>query len=330
MADIKVTLETLYDILRNEKKKEELQELESSFFVDVVAYLREKKALLEQKSGQDELFAGTEREKLEYELRSIKRILKEIYEKREKKLIDIAMNKSRTRSDIIDTSCMLREEKEFFDSLVNHLDKYRCGVLLNLFKGNLPFVDKDFSVKKLLTRVSVPKPEPELTAEPEVEEETSKSSNSSFNEFEGVEASVPDTEPGGDGPDEEYNMPEDELDTENASEPEETTEEPATEESETKLKGQEPEQEPKETPEKEEDPETKQEETKEESKDKEKEKTPEPEPKQDMTKIKFVHPVPKFIWKDMKEYGPFDPGEETEIFPEVADLLVRKGRAEKV
>ena len=48
------------------------------------------------------------------------------------------------------------------------------------------------------------------------------------------------------------------------------------------------------------------------------------------TKIKFLHPVPSFVWKDMKVYGPFDAGEETEIFPEVAELMIRKARAEKV
>jgi len=321
MADIKVTLETLYDILRNEKKKEDLQELESSFFVDVVAYLREKKALLEQKGDQDELFASTEREKLEYELRSIKRILKEIYEKREKKLIDIAMNKSRTRSDIIDVSCMLREEKEFFDSLVNHLNKYRSGVLLNLFKGNLPFVDKDFSTKSILEKEAAVQAVPEPVPEKEPEKEES-SANNSFNKYEGVEVPAPDTEV------EEESEAEESTNSE-ASEPE-TKEEKSTPEEKEEKEGEETPKPEEGTPLKEQEP----------------EKTPEPEkekllepktkpeekeaPKQDMTKIKFVHPVPKFIWKDMKEYGPFDPGEETEIFPEVADLLVRKGRAEKV
>ena len=42
------------------------------------------------------------------------------------------------------------------------------------------------------------------------------------------------------------------------------------------------------------------------------------------TKIKFTHPLPSFVWKDMKVYGPFDVGDEIEIFPEVADLIVRK------
>ena len=32
MENIKITLETLYDVLRNEKKKEDLQKLDASFF----------------------------------------------------------------------------------------------------------------------------------------------------------------------------------------------------------------------------------------------------------------------------------------------------------
>ena len=122
VEDIKITLETLYDILRNEKKREDLQKLEATFFVDVVSYLKEKKALLESKQSSDELFAAGERDKLDYELRSIKRILKEIYEKREKKIIDIALNKSRTGSNIIDTSAMLKEEKEFYVKMLENLE----------------------------------------------------------------------------------------------------------------------------------------------------------------------------------------------------------------
>src|SRR3989338_7289555 len=140
MENIKITLETLYDILRNEKKKEDLQKLESSFFFDVVAYLREKQALLEMKKEGENIFAAGEKEKLEYELRSIRRILKELYEKREKKILDIAMNKSRTGSDIIDTSSMLREEKEFYTMILHSLDHFRRGILLNLFRGELPLI----------------------------------------------------------------------------------------------------------------------------------------------------------------------------------------------
>ena len=49
MEAIRLTLETLYDILRNEKKREDLQKLEGTFFHDVVAYLGEKQELLKNK-----------------------------------------------------------------------------------------------------------------------------------------------------------------------------------------------------------------------------------------------------------------------------------------
>ncbi|MBT4935873.1 DNA replication complex GINS family protein [Candidatus Woesearchaeota archaeon] len=140
MDEIRITLETLYDILRNEKKREDLQKLEETFFIDVVSYMKEKKVLLDSKQSSDDMFASGEKDKLEYELRSIKRILKEIYERREKKIIDVALNKSKTGSDLIDTGCMLQKEKNFFENIIITLDMYRRGILGQLFKGEMPIV----------------------------------------------------------------------------------------------------------------------------------------------------------------------------------------------
>lgn len=228
MDNIKITLETLYDILRNEKKKEDLQKLDQTFFLDVLNYLQEKKSLLGLKSDENELFAAGEKEKIEYELRSINRILKQLYEKREKKIIDIALNRSRTGSDIIDTSSMLKEEKEFYNRILNTLDIFRRSVLLNLFKGEIPDVgvDESSSLEKKKEQIKT---------------ELKETSSVKFDD--------------------------------KKTKPEKTTE---------------------------------------------------------MTKVKFIHPMPSFVWKDMKVYGPYDLGEEVEIFPEVAELLVRKGRVEKI
>jgi DNA replication initiation complex subunit (GINS family) len=257
MDNIKITLESLYDILRNEKKREELQLLEDTFFIDVLTYIRQKQAFLETKKENDDLFASGERDKLDYEIRSIKRILKEIYEKREKKIMDIALNRSRTGSDIIDTSSMLAEEKRFYETILKTLDQYRKGILLNLFKGELPSLIPEYQEEKKET----------------------------FRKFEGAPAMVADEEP---TVKDEPETPE-ETDLEEASTEEENSEG-------TNDSG---------------------EETKEES-------------NQEMVKIKIVKPMPSFVWKDMKVYGPYDEGEEVNIFPEVADLMVRKGRAEKV
>ena len=240
MDEIKITLETLYDMLRNEKKKEELQQLENSFYMDVATYMREKKALLDTKRENEDIFASSDRSKLDYELRSIQRILKELYEKREKKIIDIALNKSRTGSDIINTASMLREEKEFYAAVLNSLDLYRKGILLNMYRGNLPEIAKD-GVSRI--NLKVEEKAPQVT---KVEE-------------------APQVE---DNPDEDMPM-------ETAGVEESTSE-------------------------------------------------------QSKTKVKFLHAMPSFVWKDMKVYGPFDQGQEMEIFKEVADLLVRKGRVEVI
>jgi DNA replication initiation complex subunit (GINS family) len=42
MADVKITYETLFDLLRREKNRNELQQLDPSFYLDVVSYLKEK------------------------------------------------------------------------------------------------------------------------------------------------------------------------------------------------------------------------------------------------------------------------------------------------
>ncbi|HIH11390.1 TPA: DNA replication complex GINS family protein [Candidatus Woesearchaeota archaeon] len=232
MGEIKITLETLYDILRNEKKREDLQKLEETFYVDIVAYMREKKALLDMKKDEDQLFAVGEKEKLQYELRSIKRILKEIYEKREKKIIDIAVNKSRTDSDIIDTSAMLREEKQFYEQLLGLFNALRNGILHQLLQAQLP--DLHFS-----SEIGIPRPAFQY---PEIKHTIQESHN-------------------------------------------EESEEPTVRN--------------------------------------------EPQPT-DKKKIRFIHPLPRFVWKDLKTYGPFKQGDEIDIFPEVAQLIVRKGRAEFV
>lgn len=243
MAEINITLETLYDILRNEKKREDLQELNDSFFLDVVNYLKEKKMLFENKKDEDDLFAAGERDKLEHELKSIKRILKENYEKREKKIIDIALNKSRTRSDIIDTGAMLKEEKDFYEQLIKLLNGYRNGILMSLFKGEVPF-----STGEVLNPAG---------------EDNHTGIRAEFTSGP-VKAIIPSTN----------NV---KTRTFIESENGEKTEE-----------------------------------------------------KPELKKIRFIHPVPSFVWKDLKDYGPFEAGEETEIFPEVADLIIEKGRAEEV
>ncbi len=254
MENIRITLETLYDLLRNEKKREDLQKLDSSIYADIVNYFKEKVAFLEKRKNDKDLFSSGEVDKMEYELRSIRRILKELYEKREKKIIDIAMNKSRTGSEIIDTSSMLPEEKEFYLRTLANLDEFRRGILFNIFKGEIPEI-AGLTVQRKLADVGI-----EAYEDTPLPANTNSSTQSKLAEPTPEPKKLPETQP----------------------EPPKPTEPPA------------------------------------------------PPPEIKRTKIKFTQPVPSFVWKDMKVYGPFSIGDETEIFAEVAELIVRKGRAVKI
>ncbi len=130
MVDIRITYETLFDLLRREKNREELQDLEEDFYEQVLAYLKEKRSVLSKK--KDELFVSAEKEKLKIQFQNIRRIVKELFERREKKIINMAVSKVRTGSDIIDTGSLLPSEKEFFEDQVSLLSKYKDGVLNNI------------------------------------------------------------------------------------------------------------------------------------------------------------------------------------------------------
>ncbi len=271
MDSIKITLETLYDILRNEKKREDLQKLESTFFEDVVHYLKEKNNFMEAKKNEKSLFASGERDKLDYEIRSIKRILKEIYEKREKKIIDITINRSRTGSEIIDTSSMLKEEKEFYTEILKILDHFRKGILQHLFIGEMPSVINPSLLlreehKTLLSEIQPPFTKfeelPPKPTENETESEADEDSEEKPSSHLVKDTTQKETE-------------KETIRTAQAiSAP--TISEPAK------------------------------------------------------VKIRIIRPMPSFIWKDQKIYGPYTTGEEIEMFPEVAELMIRKNRAEKI
>jgi len=141
--EIVITYETLFDILRREKSKEELQKLHNSFFEDVVNYINEKKEILERKEGQESLFFDSEKEKVSTQLRNVRNILRELYDKRERKIIEMAINKARTDNNLIDTSTLLEEEKELFENLSKVLKKHRERVLPNIINGKMPIDYKE-------------------------------------------------------------------------------------------------------------------------------------------------------------------------------------------
>tara|TARA_Y100000031_G_C8192473_1_gene372055 strand:- start:184 stop:852 length:669 start_codon:yes stop_codon:yes gene_type:complete len=130
--EINITYETLYETLKRERDISDLQKLDPTFFAEFVNYLNEKEKLLEK---DDSLFSYDEKKKVEKQIDNAKRIIKEIYERREKKILYIALIKSRTKSNVIDMSSFMENEKKFFNEVVSVLDSFRAKIIDNVMVG---------------------------------------------------------------------------------------------------------------------------------------------------------------------------------------------------
>jgi DNA replication initiation complex subunit (GINS family) len=148
MSEVVITYENLYELLRREKYRAELQKLEPTFFQDVLGYLKDKQAILGSQEKKDSIFASAEVDKTRTQMRNIQRILKELYEKREGKIVQLALFNSRSNIESADLNAMLEEEKELFKSIREALDGFREGVLFKLFNTELPEVSKPDSAPK--------------------------------------------------------------------------------------------------------------------------------------------------------------------------------------
>jgi len=157
--EIKITYETLYEILRREKSKDELQKLDEPFFRDVLDYLREKASIVQEAAGKFDMFSVEEKENTQNQLNNIRRILKELYARREKKIIEMALNKSKTNSNIIDTTNLLAKEHELYNETVKTLDSFRKNILLALLDLKTPEIAQQ-SPPEPIPEPPTPEPEP--------------------------------------------------------------------------------------------------------------------------------------------------------------------------
>ncbi len=141
--EIAITYETLYELLRREKSREELQTLDNGFLIDVLAYLREKQRILDEAEKKQDMFSLDEREKTQLQLVNIRKIVRELYERREKKIVEMALNKSRTKSNLIDTATLHVHERYLFDSIVSVLDNFRASILHTILSLHEPSLSMD-------------------------------------------------------------------------------------------------------------------------------------------------------------------------------------------
>ncbi len=130
-----ITYETLFELVRREKSRGELQQLDKDFYRNTIAYLEQKKELLSSASD-DDMFGDSEQ--TQNQIIHIKKLIRKLYETREKKLVDMALMRSKTGRSPGDEEFILPEEKMFYDDCIMFLDKSREQVLKRVILGKLP------------------------------------------------------------------------------------------------------------------------------------------------------------------------------------------------
>ena len=148
MTDKIITYETVYETLRKEKFKNDLQQLEENFFNDVVRYMTERKKTLLSSESKDSIFASENIIKTKKQIENIQKIISELYERRETKLIQLALTASRTNYPQ-DSSSMTFEEKKLYFDLVNKLNNYRENILHKILAGKMPEIKEESNPDEL-------------------------------------------------------------------------------------------------------------------------------------------------------------------------------------
>lgn len=130
-----ITYETIYEILRKEKNTPELQRLSAAFFQEVIDYLQEKESLL--KMQEEKGTFPREIESNRKQIENIKKIIKEIYERRENKILQLSLLSSRSERKE-DLSNLLPEEKQLFTEFRNTFIQYRNSILSQVLAKKAP------------------------------------------------------------------------------------------------------------------------------------------------------------------------------------------------
>jgi len=253
MADkeINITYDTLFELLRREKNREELQPLQETFYQDIVNYLRKKEAIM-KKPDDGNVFFSDEKDKTKSQLENVRKIIKELYERRERKLVEMSMFKSRTGSSLINTANVLKEERLLFDSLVGEFNMFRNGVLNNVLSLSYPVMTRAAAVEKQSESRAASKGGQEMASERKEAMPKAEANETAIKATHVVEISKP-------------GQANDAMLIESIK---------AT--------------------------------------------------------IRFTSHVPKFVGKELEVYGPFEPEDIAHLPKAIADILVRKGRAENI
>ncbi len=118
MADETITFELIRRVQREEQRSPKLSRIPENFYAAVLAYIQQKKqAVKEERKGV-------------LEVKSVERLVEDIFDRRERKVVNAAVNAARTN---IQPENMVDEEKDFFDLVAGSIRQRREANLRKMF-----------------------------------------------------------------------------------------------------------------------------------------------------------------------------------------------------
>ena len=123
MTDEPLTYDELFDTVVKEKSQEEIQKITPNFLDRVKIYISSKQAAV--RTSATDNFALQRKEKAMQQLKNIRRVLQDLYDRRERKIMDLARVKVRTGTLAMDLSVLSPEEEALFNVLTDVLGKSR-------------------------------------------------------------------------------------------------------------------------------------------------------------------------------------------------------------
>jgi len=107
--------EDILELLHSEKYSSDLQSLKKEYLAKVQQYLDAKKALFDNTTNKDMHF------KLQMEIENAERAIRDLYSKREQKIINRAIYAARSDFRLKDTTNMLPKEEIIYNQLIELL-----------------------------------------------------------------------------------------------------------------------------------------------------------------------------------------------------------------
>lgn len=120
-----INYDKLTSINRAERDNFGLQELGENFIEEFSAYLDSKKQLLKEAEKEQDALSREVAQKSRVEIENAQKIFDEIFERREKKIINQALLSMKTDAKVVDTGKMLEHERNLFDSSMKIIKKSR-------------------------------------------------------------------------------------------------------------------------------------------------------------------------------------------------------------